>query len=129
MFFTIALNSEAQYKLLTRGQPSPYDTAVAVEIHRFRLEGQKLKVGSALIDSLNRELFFMQGQLVFAARIRDIDSLQIESLERSSARKDSLNQVLVKSINAIPTADPKFWTKDKIGVGVLVLLNLLLLFK
>ena len=51
----IALSSDAQYRKLTRGQPMPYDTGVAIEITRYRIEGQYIKQSRILIDSLNVE--------------------------------------------------------------------------
>lgn len=51
----IALSSDAQYRKLTRGQPMPYDTGVAIEISRYRLESHYIKQSRILIDSLNVE--------------------------------------------------------------------------
>jgi len=42
--------------LLTKGARSPYDSAVAIRLDRYREETFKLNFGDMLIDSLAREL-------------------------------------------------------------------------
>src|SRR5688572_25735081 len=46
-----------QYRLLVKGQPSPFDSAVAVRLDRYREETKKLAIGQQLVDSLTEEVF------------------------------------------------------------------------
>ena len=64
-----ALSTEAQYRKLIHGERNPFDTAVAVEISRYRVEGMYFTRSKVLLDSLNNE-----------ARIltREVDSLYSE---------------------------------------------------
>lgn len=83
VLLTTALTSDAQYRKLTRGQPMPYDTGVAVEISRYRVEGLYIKKSKATIDSLNLEAKILT---------QEVDSLYAEiavadSLYRTEAAK------------------------------------------
>lgn len=127
LLLTAALPSEAQYKLLLRGQPSPFDTAVAVEIHRYREEGLKLQYGQKLVDSLNLELYSTRVELRFADRIHFIDSTKISALEKSNTRKDSVNQVVAANVEkmiAIATKKEPLWKDPKVWVVVLLIFEI-----
>jgi hypothetical protein len=81
-----ALISEAQYKLLKKGESSPFDSAVAVQIKTYRLEGQLIKQQKALSDSLISEINGLYSE------IRILNEINANNLAVSHAVSERLLQ-------------------------------------
>lgn len=109
----ICLTCEGQsdFTLLLKGQKNPYDTAVAIEVHQYRLIRQKVAVGDTYIgslrktiDSLNAQmevLYYLantQGTLIAAQQ--DFGKKNEQAFDGLSARFDKL----AEQLNA-----PKAW--------------------
>ncbi len=110
----------AQYKKLTFGQKSPFDTAVAVRIDRYRLETQKFKLADKLIDSLSWEVKSLYREVSISDSINDRSDVQIYFLQKSNQRKDSINAVVNKNFKQLlEIANKKEpWYKKYEGVAV-----------
>lgn len=52
----LVIEGSAQYRLATRGETNPFDSAVIVRLDRYRAETLKFELADKLIDSLNFEL-------------------------------------------------------------------------
>lgn len=113
-----ALSSEAQnnsyYHLILKGQPSPFDTAVAVRIDRYRLESLTMKAHRELIDSLVAEILSLHVELSLAYQSNAYDSAIMTRMDARSARQDSTIHIMnesikqiVKKVDAIPVKT--FW--------------------
>lgn len=96
IFLTVPVfNVFSQYKLLTRGQPSPYDSAVAVRLDQYRKETQKIDLGERLIDSLKAELAAMRIFVIHKDSLTFIDRAtilqQARTIDRQQITIDDLN--------------------------------------
>src|SRR5688572_19750416 len=112
LILAFGLNSEAfpQYEKLLKGQPTTFDTAVAVRIDRYRQEGNKLKLGEQLVDSLGKEI---RGLRVETALHRAQEKNFINTtfmLVKANNRKDSVNTLLkenFRQFSALATKQSK----------------------
>lgn len=110
----------AQYKKLTFGQPSPFDTAVAVRIDRYRLETKKFKLADKLIDSLSWEVKSLYREVSIADSINERSDMQIYFLQKSNLRKDSIINDVNKNFKQLfEIANKKEpWYQKYAGVAV-----------
>jgi hypothetical protein len=79
----------SNYKLLTRGKPCPFDTAVAVQIKTYRLESRKFEIQ----DSLNTSL---------QAQVKTLEA-GIKKAQKISAVSDSISEVRLNLLTAKTT--------------------------
>jgi len=129
LLLATALNSKAQYKFLLRGEPSPFDSAVAVRLDRYRVEGLKLSMGQDLIDSLVAEIYSIQFEGKLADSIHTLDVVTIAVLNKAVQRKDSVNTVyynnFVKLAGMPPPSKPFFKQPTTWIIAASVFLNVL----
>lgn len=113
---------ETPYKLLLKGEASPYDSAVAIEINRYRQETVKLRTAETVIESLQEEVELQKLTSIKYKELAEQRSLSIDLLQREVERKDKLNQKLVDdSIAGLEKAlNRKWFEKPEIWVGVAV---------
>lgn len=104
-------NASAQYRKLLLGEKSPFDTAVAVRIDRYRLETKKFKLFKQLEDSLSIEIKSLQNEVDLCDSIRTKSEDQISILQKANTRKDSVNHVLNKNFDALFKQIEKPWYK------------------
>jgi len=126
LLFLIALTSDAQYVKLTRGQPNPFDTAVAVRIDRYRAEGLKFKLADSLIDSLILEIKMLHTEVKLADNLAAMDRITVATLTKSIERKDSVNRVVTTEFNRLfgLIEEEKIWYKrPEYFVGALIILE------
>lgn len=113
------LTSSGQYKLLLKGQPSPFDTAVAIHIDRYRVETHKLR----LADTLIRELIFENTSRLHERQMNDSLSVArmfvMRELTQSNIRKDVTIATLNTNYNKLfhEATLPKRWYEDPWKVG------------
>lgn len=131
-----ALTSNAQinsyYHKLLKGQPSPFDTAVAIQISRYRQESIQLRWHRELTDSLKNEIASLHLELKTSYQQNAINNSLFDRLAARDARRDSVNQQLKTSIDKMFTTvdamDDKKIGLTEYGIAtviVLLLLNLL----
>jgi hypothetical protein len=113
--------ASAQYRKLLRGEKSPFDTAVAVRIDRYRLETKKFKLFKQLEDSLSIEINSLEKEVILSDSINAESQKQITILEKANARKDSVNHILNKNFNAAIQQSLKPWYKKPEGIGIIVI--------
>lgn len=124
----IAPSCNAQYQKLLRGQPSPFDTAVAVRIDRYRVEGLKIKLADHLIDSLLLEIKGLHREVFLGDSAARIQTLQVHLLTTATIRKDSVITWQAGAIHTMANAPPapkfelKTFIKKPENIGLLVLL-------
>lgn len=114
--FLIAPTSSGQYQLLTRGQSSAFDSAVAIRIDRYRLEGIKLKLADTLIHKLTFESLSRERERWIQDSTIRAQALVIHAITANLIGKDSTisevnrnyNLLYRKSIEAIP----RKWFED-----------------
>lgn len=119
----IAQTSNAQYRLLKKGEPNPFDSAVAVRIDRYRLETKKLNLADQLVDSLKSELFkSLESNARRDTALHTMRS-QIVNLSAASTRKDQVIDDLNGNIKAMVAVLPKknLFSRNEVwfGAGVL----------
>ena len=59
----LALTSEAQYKFLLQGEESPFDSAVAIHLPKYRVESDLLKKYPQVIEGLQKENSLLEGTI------------------------------------------------------------------
>src|SRR5688500_14284283 len=91
----LAIEAQGQYRLVTRGEPSPFDSAVLIRIDRYRAESLKFELADKLIDSLNFELRLMTTSL--SRRDTAIANL-IERITRQGKTIDR-QQIVIADLN------------------------------
>jgi hypothetical protein len=133
LLFLTVLTSDTfgQYAKLTKGQPNPFDTAVAVRIDRYRQEGLKLRIGNQLVDSLIREIFSLHSEIKIGDSISMLNARTIAILSASNTRKDSINQVIKTDFNklyGIAEEQNKWYRRPEYYVGAFIVFELLKLF-
>jgi len=137
LIFLIAqiFEASAQYKKLTKGQPNPFDTAVAVRIDRYRAETLKLKFASTLVDSLIKEIDGLYKEIAVTDSVNFLYNKQVFILQTANIRKDSVNQVLYndfKTLYDIHTKEKPFLDFFKkpegIGLSLIILIEVVRLF-
>lgn len=130
LLLTTALTSEGQYFKLLKGQSSPFDTAVAIQINRYRLETVKLKLADRLVDSLISEIKSLHRETSLDDSLHLANARTILILSKGNERKDSVNHVLQNNINAMAAIKPTpmFKQPATIGITILILLELIHLF-
>ena len=120
-----------QYEKLVKGQPTTFDTAVAVRIDRYREEGLKLQLGEQLVDSLTNEVFSLyREQDLHSSEVKALD-LTINHLVIANERKDSVNQQLkqyFRRLDDLNQDQKKVETGAKIFFGAWVAVELIKLF-
>jgi hypothetical protein len=89
------------YHLLRKGEPSPFDTAVAVKIDRYRLESMTMKRHRELTDSLVAEIFSITAELTTAYKSNAYGSAMLERMDARSIRQDSTISIMKTSIDGI----------------------------
>lgn len=125
-------NSSAQYTRLFKGQPSPYDTAVAIRIDIYRIETKKLKYGKTLIDSLSLNIESVNKELHLSDSLVTIQHRELKRLSSVLHGKDSINQNLFK-LNTVSTSiakkalEKKDWHKDPKTWGLILLLTIMVI--
>lgn len=130
----IALNSNAQYSLMSKGERCPFDTAVAIHIDTYRLESRKMKLADTMIVNLSDQVASLEGitgnlhlQLSFAA-----DKIQLK--EKEIRVKQETIDALLRQMEYQP--QPSWWERNHkpvlfiggVGVGIggsILLINLL----
>lgn len=122
LFLLIALSSEAQYTLLLKGQPSPYDSGVVIQIKTYRIETRHLKTADDYIKSLNQTIDSLNATIGVKMDINK--SLQFEVKEINKNLKlshDNFSQLGKKfdDLYVVATKPKKGWLKNvAIGFGL-----------
>lgn len=78
------------YRLILKGQPSPFDSAVAINLPIYRLESEKLKLGSELIDSLGQEIRSLYQTIQISDSLYRLSQIENRALSAAYLQKDSL---------------------------------------
>ena len=96
--FMLTISAQAQeldpYKLLLKGERSPYDSAVAIELPTYRFETQKLQLGDQLIDSLLVEIDSLREEARLSEVVISSQERVIETQGKTISRTDStLNRI------------------------------------
>lgn len=91
------------YQKLLKGQPSPFDTAVAIHIDRYRDESLQLNLHQQLVDSLVREIFSLNLEIRTGNEQFMINEELIRTLDARDLRQDSVNRVFKQSIDKMAT--------------------------
>lgn len=106
-FNTLAQEPKHQeYFLLTKGQPSPLDSAVAVHIHEYRAIRIKVTYADDLIAGLNRELEKSRQEIqkhdsLAITNTATIDS-QAKTIERQQGTISDLNNNFNQIVKQLP---------------------------
>ncbi len=116
---TVPIFSYGQYALLLKRQQSPYDSAIAVQITRYRLESLRFKYCDSLVNSLKNNIFIANKEIELLNKTLYFSNQQNKILFESSARKDKINQQLQKNFDLLSKElnrkkkfynDPKLWS-------------------
>jgi hypothetical protein len=124
-------NASGQYVKLLKGQPNPFDTAVAIRIDKYRQEGLKLKLGQQLVDSLISEIGSLYHEIRIGDSINAINQQSIYILTKANVRKDSVNGVLYNSFNEvhdIAISQNKWYRRPETVLAAVIIFELLKLF-
>lgn len=120
--------ASGQYIKLLKGQPNPFDTAVAVRIDKYRQEGLKLKLGQQLVDSLILEIGGLYHEIRIGDSINSINQKSIYILTKANARKDSVNNIIYNGFNEvhdIAMNQNKWYRRPEIFLVAIVIFELL----
>lgn len=101
LFCLFALTSNAQYAKLTKGQPVPFDTAVAIRIDVYRIETKKLRYGQQLVDSLLQEIKSLHWESKLADSLTVLDRFTIAAQASTIQRKDSVNHLFKQDFDRL----------------------------
>ena len=99
LFLLIGLSSKAQYRLAVKGDRVGYDSAVVVELNRYRLESKLLNTRKSAIDSLRLEVELLYQQLAFRDTIRSVTILEVSKLNERISAKDAVIEKQQADIN------------------------------
>lgn len=114
------------------GEPTPFDTAVAVRIDRYRVEGLKLRLGQQLVDSLISEIKGLTWEIKLADSIHLVDESTIRILALANARKDEANHDLKTEFDrlyGVIQDQNKWYKRPQVYLGAFVVVELLRLLK
>lgn len=95
---------------MTKGQRSPYDSAVAVEINQYRLEGRKFKAADSTIIRQQKSLQ-LQAELIELLQKETRFLIQQTRVQKTYIKETNDNLLNIQqSINELKQADnpPKF---------------------
>jgi len=95
LIFLTVHGSDAQYKLLTRGEPSPYDSGVVTRLDRYREETKKFDLADKLIDSLKAEINSMS---IYSFR-KDTTILIMTRMNAEQTKTISRQQITIDDLN------------------------------
>ena len=131
LVFALNFETLAQYELLIKGQATSFDSAVAVRLDRFREEGQKLKLGQQLVDSLGQEVESLTRENALQGSIIQSNNFTIAQQALALHRKDSvaiLTNTYFKRLTAIVSDEEKRQKILMYGTGVVIALTVIKLF-
>lgn len=108
-----ALISEAQpteiyYRLMLKGQPSPFDSAVVIRIDRYRQETYQEKVMRNLIAGFHQEVDSLRAQIFI--KNETLETIQIQNMalrENLDSVKVTVNRLSGKFDDLFKKADNK----------------------
>jgi hypothetical protein len=112
--FMLTISVSAQdlepYKLLIKGERSPYDSAVAIELPTYRFETDKLQLGDQLIDSLVVEIDSLRGEARLAGIVIDsqehIIDIQVKTINRTDSTLDRIDENYKALVAVVTAPDP-----------------------
>ena len=122
---------ENLYRLLIKGQPSPFDSAVAVRLDRYREETKKLALGQQLVDSLTEEVFGLYRENALHVSAYKSTYFTIDQLVQANERKDSVNRQLktyFRKLDTLTEDQKKFQKRTTLVVAGVVLLEIINIF-
>lgn len=90
--------SLAQYFRITRGQPCPMDTCVAVDLTQYRRESAFMKWQQLLIDGQGSEINSLRSEINVADSVYQNLMVECQILTRANHRKDSTITVVSNSL-------------------------------
>lgn len=127
--FGPVFNAQAQYTKLVKGEPSPYDTAVAVRVDVYRLETQKMVAADKVIAGQRATIDAQMRAIENAQKKSKIDAKTIKELEaqveQDAIIKEQLHAdyvALEKIANKRPSIfkSPKLWAVLGFATGALI---------
>lgn len=95
--------AQSPYKLLLKGEKSPYDSGVVIHLPTYRVETLKLKSADVLIDSLSSEIKSLSGEVAISDSIRKNDKFIIEVQAKALNGKDTTIAALAGNYNELHT--------------------------
>ena len=118
----IAQTSKAQYTLAIKDQLVPYDSAVIIELDKYRQETNVINLQSELIDSLRQETESLYKEIDKSSELNSVALSKISILVEQSIEKDKFIQDQSTTINNLYEESLKptpIWNKTwfKIGIG------------
>lgn len=93
--------AQSPYKLLLKGEKSPYDSGVVIHLPTYRIETKKLKSADALIDSLLSENKSLGDEVTIDNEIRKNDIFIIDTQAKALVGKDSAIVGLSQNYNEL----------------------------
>lgn len=132
--FVLTSEASAQtdlYRLLIKGQPSPFDSAVAVRLDRYREETKKLALGQQLVDSLSEEVIGLLRENSLHVSAYKSQYYTISELVIANERKDSVNRQLktyFKKLDTLTEDQKKFQKGATYVLGAVIVLEIIKLF-
>lgn len=110
-----------KYIKVLRGQVSPFDTAVLVEINQYRLETKKLRAADALLKGYDNEIAHLYRAAADCDSLRAATTALIASKDRQIASKELTIQQLNDQFDALlklQAPRPNWFTRNKFWIGI-----------
>lgn len=124
-------HAQGPYKLLLRGEPSPFDTAVAIQVQTYRRETAKMAADDRLIKGLNRTVESYQKTIEQVKRAREVDGRIIAEYEQQQKQDAAVKADLYVQVDQLLEQankqrkpgffeGPKFWGPLGVVLGVII---------
>lgn len=129
-----ALNSNAQYSLMTRGERCPFDSAVAIRLDVYRLESLKMKLADRLIFNLSYQMKSLEAMNINLHSQLSLSDQKFRLKEEEVNVKQQTINELLKQMAYKP--EKSWWEKNQkpvlfiggvaVGIGgVVLIMNLI----
>jgi hypothetical protein len=134
ILLSTGLSSKAQYSLMTRGERCPFDSAVAIRLDVYRLEGRKMKLADTLITNLSYRAGIAEEMTVSLNRQLAYATGLLQVKEDVIFTKEATIRELLKQMSYVP--ERSWWEKNNkpvlfiggvaVGIGGAVLVACLM---
>lgn len=119
-FTLICQTSEAQFQLILKGKPSPYDSGVVIELPHYRVIRYKLSTADTYITALKKQVDSLQAEVKIwdelNLKFQALDSAQELSRQRNEQSFKELNKSFDKLLSEA-TKPKKWYEKPIVWIG------------